>query len=297
MFRLQCYFAVSVFFLLSFQLSAQDTLPKPFHKKRLYWVIGAGGTAYAGSLILLNEAWYKNNPRTSFHFFNDNPQWRQIDKIGHAYSAYHISRASTELFEWTGLQRKKAILWGAITSQILMTPIEVFDGFSASYGASWGDLLANFSGALLWWGQGQLWQEPHLHFKFSFSQSPYAPLRPAVLGKNLPEQILKDYNGQTYWLSADLAYFTKIKNFPSWLNLAIGTGASEMVFAREPENNANGFHSFRRIFLGLDFHLQNIPTKNRFLKKVFWTLGTIRLPAPALEYNFRNGFHWHWLYF
>ncbi|MCS6796707.1 MAG: YfiM family protein [Raineya sp.] len=282
-------------FLLLLPLQAQDTLR--LNKKRLHWVIGASSTAYVGSLIFLHEAWYKNNPRTAFHFFNDNPQWRQIDKIGHAYSAFHISRASTELYQWTGLSHKKAVLWGAITSQILMTPIEIFDGFSASYGASWGDALANFAGGLLWWFEHQIWQEPHLHFKFSFSTSGYASLRPNVLGKNLAEQILKDYNGQTYWLSVDFAYLTKIKKFPAWLNVAFGTGANEMIYAREPENNANGFQSYRRFFLGLDFHLANIPTKSRFLKKIFWTLGTIRLPAPALEYNLRHGFQWHWLYF
>ncbi|GAB4126632.1 MAG: DUF2279 domain-containing protein [Raineya sp.] len=248
-------------------------------------------------MLVLNEAWYKNQPRTSFHFFNDNPQWKQIDKIGHAYSAYHFSRISTEAFLWSGMKKKKAILWGAISSQIFMMPIEIFDGFSAEYGASWGDAAANFSGALLWWGQHKIWEDERLHFKFSFSPSPYAALRPNTLGKNLAEQILKDYNGQTYWLSLDLHRFFPEKKIPKWLNLAVGKGANAMVFARDEENIRNGFEAYRQYYLGIDIHLGNLPIKHKFLKKVFWALGTIRLPAPALSYSQKDKFRWHWLYF
>jgi len=285
--------------LFSHSIIAQtdSTQTDTLHKKRLWWVVGTSTVVYGGTLVGLNELWYKNNPRTSFHFFNDNAQWRQIDKIGHSYSAYHISRLSTELFRWSGLKPKNAVLWGAITSQLMMTPIEVFDGFSSEYGASWGDLVSNFSGGLLWWGQHQIWKEPHLHFKYSFQQSPYAHLRPNTLGKNLREQFLKDYNGQTYWLSVDLYYFLKKEKFPRWLNVAVGTGANGMVYAREAENNLNGFKSYRQYYLGFDIHLPNIKTKNKFLKKVFWTLGTVRLPAPALEFNKIDKLKWHWLYF
>ena len=38
-----------------------------------------------------------------------------------------------------------------------------------------------------------------LHPKFSFHQTKFASQRPETLGASLNEQILKDYNGQTYW--------------------------------------------------------------------------------------------------
>lgn len=244
--------SLKYFVLITFPIAISSNVnaqtDSSISKKRLWGVVAVSSTMYVASLIALNEVWYKNTPRTHFHFFNDNPQWRQIDKIGHAYSAYHISRSSFELLRWAGLPSPKASLWAALSSQIIMIPIEVLDGFSANYGASWGDLLANLSGALLWWGQYQIWKEPHVHFKFSFSPSPFATLRPNVLGKNFAEQLIKDYNGQTYWLSIDWNYFAKIKKFPQWINLAIGTAAYEMVYARESENNANGFYSYRRFF-------------------------------------------------
>ncbi|MDX1904970.1 MAG: DUF2279 domain-containing protein [Thermonemataceae bacterium] len=273
-----------------------DSLPK-INKKRLVGVVGGSVVLYGGTLIGLNEVWYKNNPRTNFHFFDDNAQWRKMDKFGHSYSAYHFSRISTEVFTWTGLQRNRAAFWGAVSSQVMMTTIEILDGYSEAYGASWGDLAANFSGALLWWGQHQIWGKPHLHLKFSFQQSPYAAFRPNVLGKNLQEQILKDYNGQTYWLSVDMAHLLRKKKYPTWLNLSVGIGANEMIYAREAENKKNGFQSYQQYYLGLDFHLEGIKTKNKLLKKLFWALGTIRLPAPTLEYNSKQGLLWHWIKF
>ncbi len=39
-------------------------------------------------MVGLYSAWYSNYPQTNFHFFNDNNEWKQVDKVGHAYSAY-----------------------------------------------------------------------------------------------------------------------------------------------------------------------------------------------------------------
>ena len=45
-----------------------DTL----NKKRLHAVIAVEAGTIASSLFLLNNLWYKDYPRTSFHVFNDN---------------------------------------------------------------------------------------------------------------------------------------------------------------------------------------------------------------------------------
>jgi hypothetical protein len=63
------------------------------------------------------------------------------------------------------------------------------------------------------------------HTKFSFHTTQYQ-YRPNVLGSSLAEQMLKDYNGQTYWLSVNLHSFYKGSKIPKWLNLAIGYGAN-----------------------------------------------------------------------
>ena len=64
---------------------------------------------YGAALGGLYAAWYKNYPQTNFHTFNDMPEWKGMDKIGHAYGVYAESLASMELWRWTGVSRKKRI--------------------------------------------------------------------------------------------------------------------------------------------------------------------------------------------
>ena len=68
-----------------------------------------------------------------------------------------------------------------------------------------------------------------------------------LLGSSLPEQILKDYNGQTYWFSANLHSFFKKSKIPKWFNIAVGYGAEGMITGNDdisepnflPENRKN----------------------------------------------------------
>lgn len=267
------------------------------NKKRLSKFIITESAAYSAAMTGLSIAWYSDAPQSDFRFFNDNSEWLQMDKLGHSYSAFQISRLNMEAFLWAGMKPGKAAFWGAVTGMIAMDPIEVFDGFSAEYGASWGDLLANTSGSLLFWGQHALWKEIRIYPKFSFYGTNFASQRPNVLGKSWYDQWLKDYNGQTYWWSFDLDKFFKKTKFPKILNIAFGYGANEMIYAENKENYAIGLHPYRQYFIGLDLDLTAIKTKNRWLKKLLYLTTLIRLPAPALEYNEKQGFNFHFLYF
>ena len=44
--------------------------------------------SYGITLALLNQTWYSQYERVPFHFFDDNAGWLQIDKVGHAWTAY-----------------------------------------------------------------------------------------------------------------------------------------------------------------------------------------------------------------
>jgi uncharacterized protein YfiM (DUF2279 family) len=265
--------------------------------RRLRALLIGGSAAYLGAMTGLYFVWYGNESSTKFHFFDDNQEWKQVDKIGHFYTAFNLSRASAKSFSWAGMSKKKAHFWGMITGIALMTPIEVFDGFSPTYGASWGDLVANTSGAALLYGQYALWDEMRIQPKFSFHRTDFAPLRPQLLGKGLAQEFLKDYNGQTYWLSFDMDKFLPKRRFPKWLNLSVGYGASNMIFAEDADNQLVGLEPFRQYYLGIDFDLTAIRTRHKWLKALVYLVDNIRFPAPALEYNRFNGFKFHWLYF
>ncbi|WP_370590028.1 DUF2279 domain-containing protein [Rufibacter sp. LB8] len=275
---------------------ATEALPK-ISTKVTYLAAGAG-LAYVGGLFVLNEAWYKEGERSAFHWFNDSHEWKQIDKVGHFWSSFHLSRLGVDALRGAGFSEKKAIWWGSAMGLALLTPIEYFDGRSPAYGASASDIAANAAGSLAVLGQQLAWQEIRITPKFSFHTTKYAAQRPNVLGNGFPEEVLKDYNGHTYWLSVDVVKFLPANSmYPKWLNVAAGYGAEEMVYNDLATNRRLGFNAHRQYYLSLDLNWQAIPTQSKFLKGAFYVLNIFKFPAPALEYSRPNGLKGHWLYF
>lgn len=258
----------------------------------------ASGVVYGISLYGLNQTWYQEFPRSEFHFFNDNSEWKQLDKVGHFYSAFHISQGSIHLFQHAGMKKKKAHLWGGLMGFLILTPIEVLDGFSDEYGASWGDLAANALGSGVAMTQYMLWDEARLKPKFSFTPTSYADQRPNVLGNGLHEEFIKDYNGQTYWLSADIYAFLKPESrFPKWLNLTFGYGAENMIFANSAQNEKVGLDSYRQYYFGIDFDLSYLKGDNKLVNTLLYMVDLVHLPAPTLEFNRVDGVKFHFLKF
>ena len=253
--------------------------------KRLNALLITGGIGYSAALYGLGQLWYKDQGLESFHFFNDNPEWNQVDKVGHFFSTYHFSRLGDNVLSWAGIKKKKAAFWGAFVGTAILIPIEMLDGFSPDFGFSYGDMIANLAGSAFYLGQELLWNEQRIKPKMSFHQTSLAQIKPDLLGDGLAQEVFKDYNGQTYWLSFDISAFAKKSNFPKWLNLAIGYGAHDMVRAREEQNNLEGFQSYRQGYLGIDFDLTAIQTNRKWLKTALFILDIFKLPAPALSFS------------
>ncbi len=277
-------------------LTPSDSLNIP----RRNAVVLSETVALGGALVGLNQLWYKDYQKSDFHFKNDNAHWLQMDKAGHVYSSYHLGRFSAELLDWSGVSKKDQLIYGATTGFVFLTAVEVMDGYSAEWGFSWGDVAANASGTILYVGQELLWDEQRIVPKFSFHRTPYAGARPEVLGSTLSEEILKDYNGQTYWLSANIHSFFKDSKIPKWLNVAVGYGAEGMITSNDalvntvflPEKERT-----RQFYVSLDLDLTKIKTENHFLKTVFSVFNSIKVPAPTLEFRELGGVKGHFLYF
>jgi hypothetical protein len=160
-----------------------------------------------------------------------------------------------------------------------------------------GDILANASRTGLLIGQELLWNEQRISLKYSFHQTKFAKIRPNTLGDTFIQQALKDYNGQTYWLSANIWSFAKESNFPKWLNVAFGYGAEGMLYGDSNPNNQFSQDPYRQFYLSLDVDLTKIKTTSKFLKTVFSAINFIKISAPTLEYNSKGNFKFHFLYF
>ena len=83
-----------------------------FQNKRLMRYLLGGSAVYVASMAGFYEFWYKDFETTSFHFFNDNREWLQMDKIGHVGTSYQLSKWGQKLFVWTGLSERKAAFYG-----------------------------------------------------------------------------------------------------------------------------------------------------------------------------------------
>lgn len=277
-------------------LTPSDTL----NKKRQNTVIVTAAALASVTLLGLNQLWYADYPRSDFHFINDNTEWLQMDKVGHMYSAYHLGRFGAEMMNWSGASQKKQLVYGAGLGFAFLTAVEVLDGFSSQWGASSGDIIANATGTALYVSQELLWKEQRITPKFSFHTTHYAKLRPEALGSSLNEQVLKDYNGQTYWLSVNLHSFAKESGIPKWLNVAFGYGADGMLTGTLQNNNPDltkNPERFRQFYLSFDVDLTKIETKSHFLKTIFSVFNTIKIPAPTLEYTANKGLKAHAFYF
>lgn len=275
-------------------LTPSDTLNTP----RRNTVIVSESSIAGITLLGLNQLWYADYERSKFHAIDDNNEWLQMDKMGHVFTSYQLGKHGAQLLNWSGVSKKNQLIYGATLGFTFLTAVEVLDGYSEEWGFSWGDVLANASGTGLYVGQELLWKEQRIALKFSFHQTKYASLRPDKLGNGFLEEVLKDYNGQTYWLSANLHSFFKGSKTPKWLNLAVGYGADGMLSGVKDIDNQllTNFYRQRQFYLSLDVNLNEIKTNSKLLKVVFDVFNAVKIPFPTLEFN-KKGCAFHLFYY
>jgi uncharacterized protein YfiM (DUF2279 family) len=286
------------------------TAAYPYNKKRVKIIAATNIIGYSAAMIALYAAWYKDYPQSKFHAFNDFPEWKQMDKLGHMYSAYAESKASMELWRWTGISRKKRIWLGGMSGAVYQTVIETLDGFSSQWGWSWSDFGANIAGSGMLVAQELAWDEQRIQLKWSFHRKRYTdPVlnrrSDKLFGKSNPERFLKDYNGQTYWLSTTLRPFFPSSNLPAWLQVSLATGI-EGVFGATENREVDKFGNitfyrpdirrYRQWFLAPDIDLTKIRTRKKGLKFALNVLNIVKFPTPSLEYS-NGSFKWNWFHF
>lgn len=249
------------------------------NNKRVLGSSIAIGSIYAGSIIALQQVWYKESYQNDFHFFNDGKNWLQMDKAGHIFTGYHLSSILSGNYRWSGVKRNNSNFIGSAVGLSYLSTLEFMDGFSKEWGFSLWDITSNVAGAALFVGQEFAFSKQIFIPKFSFHTTNYALIRPQVLGSNFAEQLLKDYNGQTYWLSFSPGNLG-LKSFPKWLCLSLGYSVDEKLVGSS-EVFAN-FHAKREFLFSMDIDLNELNVKNVFWKKVLKQVNLIKIPFPTL---------------
>lgn len=223
-----------------------------------------------------------------------------MDKAGHFVTAYHLTRINSSFLERNGFPRNKALAYSSFIMMGYMTGIEILDGFSPQYGASFSDLGANSLGLLCYYLQSRSNSLDMFTFKFSFQRSGLAEYRPELLGKNLSEQILKDYNSQTYWISVNPGEVFGWKKFPKWLNVAGGYGATGLLGGKSNASiNLDGmsipeFKRERQWSLSLDLNITRFFGVNSRATRYFQFVSFLKIPLPGVQFSAHQGPRWSW---
>lgn len=281
---------------------SQHFLPpsETFRRDRLTKVVITEAAVSTALSVGLYYLWYKKYPRSKFHFFNDSREWLQMDKIGHATTAYNVGVLQYDIMRWCGVKQNDAIIVGAASALGGLTIIELLDGFSTQWGFSKSDMLANLVGTAIFASQQRWWDQQRVSMKFSAHLSPYAQYHEGELGNNFASRILKDYNGQSYWLSFNLRSFFPSSNIPQWAAVSFGYGASGMIGGHSNPATLKGvplpkFERTRRFMIAPDadlFRVRSIAPADAFtyLTKPF------KFPAPTFEINSKGKFKFYPLY-
>jgi len=333
---MSCIFAnmkfrcILLFFLLAIGLSSNAQERRrlqffepadTFHQGRFWAAVGIGGGSYAAAVYGLNKVWYKDFPRSSFHFFNDWNEWKNMDKYGHMQTAYFYTAWGFKGAQWVGMDRNAAMWTSAGISMLFQATIETFDGFSSQWGFSIADIGFNTLGVATFIAQEKIWQDQRVSLKFSSSPSRYDPISilstnglgqtdlrqrgESLFGNPYFAAAIKDYNAQTYWASFNISSFlNEDSKFPKWLNLAVGYGVDGVFGGFENAWEDEGFNyvldadQFKRksqFYLSPDIDFTRIKTKSSILKTALFMLNALKMPAPALEFSSGVKLHWlHW---
>ncbi len=271
---------ISLYWHSNSQIQNKDTAK--INPKRFLVTNSDIGSIAVSSIIGLQQLWYSNDEDASFHFFDDSKNWLQMDKYGHAMSSYELTRLMNQSYRWSGLSKNKSLILSASISFCYLSAIEIMDGYSPNWGFSWSDMGANLMGTSLFLFQEKYFLKQIFQPKFSFHPTPYSEIRPEVLGQNLAESILKDYNGQSYWISFSPGHLG-ISAWPKWLMLSLG----HSINGRLKGNSSQymGYSSNREFLFSLDIDLTEFKVKSKFLASMFTIINSIKLPFPTLIYS------------
>lgn len=285
--------------LLTLTLTCQAQDSTQIYKNRKTAFVISTGLVTGGSLIYLNQAWYAAYNTGQFHFFQDAAEWMQMDKAGHFYTTYQTARFMMGAMQNCKYSDKYSFWVGGLFGLTYMSAIEVMDGFSRGWGFSTTDMWCNIGGSAMAMCQEKFWRQQKIMVKFSYSSSGIAQHNPSLLGENNGVRVLKDYNGQKYWLTVSPFSFISKHAKWNWLCLSVGYGATGMINATvnyKPAFDAQGnllvFERYRKGYLSLDIDLTKIKVKKAWLKKTLSVLNMMKVPFPAIEFS-KFGLRFH----
>ncbi|MDX2190846.1 MAG: DUF2279 domain-containing protein [Bacteroidota bacterium] len=253
-------------------------------------IILSGFFVYGMSVWFL---WYRYESNSSFHFFDDSLEWGGMDKMGHIFSSFVLVSVIHEILQLVDSDKIKTLIFSVLLTFLLMMSIEFLDGFCDGYGASYFDAIANVTGigfAIIWI---IILKRKNGILKLSYFDTWYTLIRPNMLGDTLAGKIIKDYNGEAFWICISPYFWHKSLHWwPKWLNIAIGYGIDGYLGGhdniwKEGNDIINYSHINRSssVYVSLDINLELIPYKinNKWILTLIRIINFTKIPLPIWE--------------
>ncbi len=222
--------------------------------------------------IYQRNAWWQG-PRAPFGFVNDWTYALNVDKLGHLYSGYLLSRLFGYTLRWSGFSEEAGTFYGSALGLSYQMYVEVEDGFHKIYGFSPGDAFSNIIGATI--PLAQLTFPVLRNFSLKYSYWPSRNYRDE-LKAGQQRTFIDDYQGMTVWLAMDPHFLMGkelAKVVPSWLGVSFGLAGRDLFIVSKER---------RVVYFSLDYNLSKIETGSDFLRAVFTAIDFLHLPAPCV---------------
>jgi hypothetical protein len=254
----------------------------------------AASAAIGGNVVLLiyfKNVWWSGERADRFRFINDfDQEFRDQDKLGHAYGGYHLGRIGRDLLIAGCVSENRAAWLSFLYATAFQLQIEIWDATQDKYGFSPGDLLFNTVGAT--YALAQHYHPSLRHIKPTISYSPSRAMKACRRDQATCGELRTtlDYSGQTYWISADVDGMLpeRLKSaWPGILRLSLGHSITEWIVPGGDPGCAPSLgqcvrRAQRKIVLSLDLDASKLPGSHPVWKRIKNELSYIRLPAPAL---------------
>lgn len=220
--------------------------------------VGAIHVAYATWSYF---AWYRGADNEAWHFEDAGPAFGAstyaggADKLGHAWSNYSLTRATTAVLNAAGWERLPSSFVSAGLTEVAFTLTELQDGYV--FGFDPKDIAANVAGAALAVAMDNV---PALDRLFDFRLQ-YFPSRDyrRAFRENGSVDVGQDYSGQSYLLALHLGALPRMdaSDYTYWaryIDLAVGFEAHHY----SPEPEVRDVAPRQTLYFGLAVNMQGV---------------------------------------
>ena len=272
------------FILFSINCNSQsDTIM--LNKKKLFITGSVFAISLASSYYYIENSWWADN-KTTFHFDDgaDLIYAKNVDKLGHFMGGIFAADVFTSSMLWTGTNKKKSLLYGAVFGTSLQLAIEIKDAYAPYWGFSYLDLAFGTAGAFYPFFQNNNKFLKNINFKFSYYKRTDIYMQ---LERQRNKEVSDiywhdDYPNQTYWVAINSKNIFDNSFLPEWLNFAVGFGLDDSQYLN---NNSQKLGGKNEWYVALDYDLKKMLKKwnTPLAKKIKHWLNYFHFPAPTIK--------------